>query len=111
MDGAGRKAIPPLVGPSRAAHRSQMKLEVTALRILRLIAAYDQLAATLNELRSQIASCHELLTPSSEQSARMARAYRTIAVLGSAVATMAGLLDSDIEKGVGMNDHTASTDR
>jgi len=41
----------------------------------------------------------------------MARAYRTIAVLGSAVATMAGLLDSDIEKGVGMNDHTASTDR
>ena len=47
---------------------------------LLLIAAYDQMAAALDQLLSQMALCFEILTPSSEERARLAKAYRDIEV-------------------------------
>jgi hypothetical protein len=48
------------------------------LKTLPLIAAYDQLAAALDELRSRIALLFEVSTLSSEDRARIVHAYRTI---------------------------------
>jgi hypothetical protein len=50
------------------------------LETLLLIAAYDQLAAALDQLRSQMARCREVLTLSPEECARMAKVYRDIEV-------------------------------
>jgi methyl-accepting chemotaxis protein len=46
------------------------------LETLLLIAPYDQMAAALDQLRSQMALCIEVLTPSSDERARIAKAYR-----------------------------------
>lgn len=48
------------------------------MKTLPLIAAYDQLAAALDELRSRIALLFEVSTLSSEDRARIVHAYRTI---------------------------------
>jgi hypothetical protein len=48
------------------------------LETLLLIAAYDQLAAAVDQLRSQMTCCFEVSTLSPEQRRRMAKAFRDI---------------------------------
>jgi hypothetical protein len=48
------------------------------LETLPLIAAYDQLAAAFDQLRSQMACCLEVLTLGSEERAQLVQAYRGI---------------------------------
>lgn len=48
------------------------------MEALLLIAAYDQMAAALDELLSQMAPGSEILTPTSAQRARIAKVYRDI---------------------------------
>ena len=61
-----------------------------------LIAAYDQLAATLDELRSQIALLFEVSTLRSEDRARILQAYQGIEeVINSVNALLASQQRSD----------------
>jgi hypothetical protein len=66
------------------------------LETLLLIAAYDQMAAALDQLRSQLARCLEVLTLSPGERARIAKAYSTIE---AAITSIDELLASERSEG------------